>query len=164
MLGVVRWSWDARVVSLLPELALTHCISFFFKLLEPIAEDYHQDYYINNPLNYGYYKNACRRPQRLKEVWGEEEYTCYHEEVNTCFINDSNVTATASGFDDGEATVVNADGEVVAAESNIKMVGAETAGLMPRWATILVSILGALVAGALLYLAYIRWTKTKGIE
>ena len=53
------------------------------------AEDYHQNYYIKNPKNYGYYKNACGRTNRLKEVWGEEEYYCYHdyegENFDTCF-------------------------------------------------------------------------------
>lgn len=32
------------------------------------AEEYHQDYYIKNPKNYGYYKNACGRTKRLKQV------------------------------------------------------------------------------------------------
>ncbi|MFZ1415395.1 MAG: peptide-methionine (S)-S-oxide reductase MsrA [Defluviicoccus sp.] len=35
------------------------------------AEDYHQDYYQKNPLRYKYYRYACERDQRLKEVWGE---------------------------------------------------------------------------------------------
>jgi peptide-methionine (S)-S-oxide reductase len=35
------------------------------------AEDYHQDYYQKNPLRYKYYRYACGRDERLKEVWGE---------------------------------------------------------------------------------------------
>lgn len=35
------------------------------------AEEYHQDYYQKNPLRYKYYRYACERDQRLKEVWGE---------------------------------------------------------------------------------------------
>lgn len=35
------------------------------------AEDYHQDYYQKNPIRYKYYRFACERDQRLKEVWGE---------------------------------------------------------------------------------------------
>ena len=35
------------------------------------AEDYHQDYYQKNPLRYKYYRYACGRDQRLKELWGE---------------------------------------------------------------------------------------------
>ncbi len=35
------------------------------------AEEYHQDYYQKNPIRYKYYRYACERDQRLKEVWGE---------------------------------------------------------------------------------------------
>jgi peptide-methionine (S)-S-oxide reductase len=35
------------------------------------AEDYHQDYYKNNPIRYRYYRSRCGRDDRLKEVWGE---------------------------------------------------------------------------------------------
>lgn len=34
------------------------------------AEDYHQDYYENNPLTYKFYRYICGRDKRLKEVWG----------------------------------------------------------------------------------------------
>ena len=34
------------------------------------AEDYHQDYYKNNPLRYKFYKWNCGRAQRLEELWG----------------------------------------------------------------------------------------------
>lgn len=33
------------------------------------AEDYHQDYYLKNPLRYKYYRNGCGRDKRLKEIW-----------------------------------------------------------------------------------------------
>ncbi|MGI9294834.1 MAG: peptide-methionine (S)-S-oxide reductase MsrA [Pseudomonadales bacterium] len=36
------------------------------------AEDYHQDYYIKNPLRYKYYRNGCGRDKRLKQLWGAE--------------------------------------------------------------------------------------------
>jgi peptide-methionine (S)-S-oxide reductase len=32
------------------------------------AEDYHQDYYIKNPIRYNYYKKSCGRTQRLKKI------------------------------------------------------------------------------------------------
>lgn len=32
------------------------------------AEDYHQDYYIKNPIRYKYYRYACGRDERLEEV------------------------------------------------------------------------------------------------
>jgi peptide-methionine (S)-S-oxide reductase len=34
------------------------------------AEDYHQDYYLKNPLKYQYYRNGCGRDARLKQLWG----------------------------------------------------------------------------------------------
>jgi len=32
------------------------------------AEDYHQDYYIKNPIRYKYYRYGCGRDKRLKKV------------------------------------------------------------------------------------------------
>mmetsp|Transcript_17309 Transcript_17309/g.35585 ORF Transcript_17309/g.35585 Transcript_17309/m.35585 type:complete len:322 (-) Transcript_17309:519-1484(-) len=127
------------------------------------AEDYHQDYYVTNPHNYGYYKNACGRPKRLKEVWGETVYDCYHDKYHTCFAVDGSgtnnttdgydVTDALSGEDDTDnesssvsGTVLNANGEVVGAESNAKNAPEEKAPIMPRWAIILVWVLGGLVA------------------
>lgn len=34
------------------------------------AEDYHQDYYIKNPLRYKLYRYNCGRDQRLEKLWG----------------------------------------------------------------------------------------------
>lgn len=34
------------------------------------AEEYHQDYYIKNPLRYGYYRNGSGRDQFLNKIWG----------------------------------------------------------------------------------------------
>jgi peptide-methionine (S)-S-oxide reductase len=34
------------------------------------AEEYHQDYYIKNPLPYQEYRYRCGRDRRLKEIWG----------------------------------------------------------------------------------------------
>ena len=95
------------------------------------AEDYHQDYYIKNPKNYGYYKNACGRTRRLKEVWGESEYYCYHDYdlLNSCF----------------NGTVLNEEGEEVEAEVNVKEAPEETVGLMPTWAVALVSSIAAVL-------------------
>lgn len=38
------------------------------------AEDYHQDYYMKNPLRYRYYRWGCGRDQRVEEVWGENAF------------------------------------------------------------------------------------------
>ena len=35
------------------------------------AEDYHQDYYLKNPLRYKYYRSGCGRDNRLKQLWGK---------------------------------------------------------------------------------------------
>ena len=32
------------------------------------AEDYHQDFYIKNPIRYNYYKKGCGRVKRLKQL------------------------------------------------------------------------------------------------
>jgi len=36
------------------------------------AEDYHQDYYRKNPLRYQYYRAACGRDARLRQLWGAQ--------------------------------------------------------------------------------------------
>ena len=36
------------------------------------AEEYHQNYYEKNPMRYNFYKTACGREARLKEVWGDD--------------------------------------------------------------------------------------------
>lgn len=39
------------------------------------AEDYHQDYYKNNPIRYNYYRFGSGRDQFLKKTWGQEQQT-----------------------------------------------------------------------------------------
>lgn len=36
------------------------------------AEDYHQDYYVKNPIRYKFYRNNCGRDARLAKLWGAE--------------------------------------------------------------------------------------------
>jgi peptide-methionine (S)-S-oxide reductase len=36
------------------------------------AEDYHQDYYLKNPVRYKFYRYNCGRDQRLKQLWGND--------------------------------------------------------------------------------------------
>jgi len=36
------------------------------------AEEYHQDYYVKNPVRYKFYRNGCGRDARLKELWGDK--------------------------------------------------------------------------------------------
>jgi peptide-methionine (S)-S-oxide reductase len=35
------------------------------------AEEYHQDYYLKNPIRYKYYRFRCGRDARLMELWGK---------------------------------------------------------------------------------------------
>ncbi|MEM7612934.1 MAG: peptide-methionine (S)-S-oxide reductase MsrA, partial [Pseudomonadota bacterium] len=35
------------------------------------AEDYHQDYYLKNPIRYKFYRSGCGRDDRLDELWGD---------------------------------------------------------------------------------------------
>ncbi len=37
------------------------------------AEDYHQDYYRKNPLQYKFYRTSCGRDRRLSELWGSTD-------------------------------------------------------------------------------------------
>ncbi len=36
------------------------------------AEDYHQDYYVKNPVRYKFYRQNCGRDDRLRQVWGAD--------------------------------------------------------------------------------------------
>ncbi len=38
------------------------------------AEDYHQDYYLKNPLRYSYYRSSCGRDARLEAIWGAAKH------------------------------------------------------------------------------------------
>ena len=38
-----------------------------------IAENYHQDFAIKNPLKYNFYRTSCGRDKRLKKIWGENK-------------------------------------------------------------------------------------------
>jgi peptide-methionine (S)-S-oxide reductase len=37
------------------------------------AEDYHQDYYVKNPIRYKFYRLNCGRDTRLEELWGKKD-------------------------------------------------------------------------------------------
>ena len=43
------------------------------------AEEYHQDYYIKNPIRYNYYRTGCGRDARLKQLWGSRCTHCPSE-------------------------------------------------------------------------------------
>jgi len=37
------------------------------------AEEYHQDYYMKNPIRYKFYRFNCGRDARLQELWGKKD-------------------------------------------------------------------------------------------
>ncbi|MDQ6981942.1 MAG: peptide-methionine (S)-S-oxide reductase MsrA [Mariprofundus sp.] len=37
------------------------------------AEEYHQNYYLKNPIRYKFYRYNCGRDQRLEKLWGQTE-------------------------------------------------------------------------------------------
>lgn len=37
-----------------------------------IAEDYHQNYYLTNPVRYRTYRTGCGRDARLRQLWGAD--------------------------------------------------------------------------------------------
>jgi peptide-methionine (S)-S-oxide reductase len=39
------------------------------------AEDYHQNYYKTHAIQYAYYRYACGRDARIKQLWGDEAVT-----------------------------------------------------------------------------------------
>lgn len=38
------------------------------------AEDYHQDYYEKSSARYNYYRKACGRNKRVKQIWGDAAF------------------------------------------------------------------------------------------
>ncbi|MEP4484388.1 MAG: peptide-methionine (S)-S-oxide reductase MsrA [Halioglobus sp.] len=38
------------------------------------VEEYHQDYYLKNPVRYKYYRWNCGRDQRLEAIWGDRAH------------------------------------------------------------------------------------------
>ena len=38
------------------------------------AEDYHQNYYMKNPLRYKFYRYRCGRDARINELWGKDAH------------------------------------------------------------------------------------------
>jgi peptide-methionine (S)-S-oxide reductase len=38
------------------------------------AEEYHQHYYLKNPIRYKFYRTSCGRDRRLEELWGRQDH------------------------------------------------------------------------------------------
>ncbi|WP_419915121.1 hypothetical protein [Hoeflea sp.] len=39
------------------------------------AEQYHQDYYLKNPVRYRLYRLGCRRDAQIESLWGNEAHS-----------------------------------------------------------------------------------------
>jgi peptide-methionine (S)-S-oxide reductase len=48
-----------------------------------LAEKYHQDYYLKNPIRYKYYRYRCGRDNRLDELWSDIELPTLGNNSNT---------------------------------------------------------------------------------
>ena len=59
------------------------------------AEAYHQNYHIKNSSRYRHYNHECGREKRLKEIWGEETYDCYHNLSSSCYKTILNNSGTS---------------------------------------------------------------------
>jgi len=44
------------------------------------ADDYHQEYYKKNALQYKLYKKGCGREKRLEDIWGEKDASAAEEQ------------------------------------------------------------------------------------
>jgi len=128
------WDDDSVVVPLLER-------PFFLE-----SRNYHQDYYIKNPWNYGYYKERCGRTKRLKEVWGYEQYFCYHDLELSCF----------------NETAVNENGVSIKAVVNIKNAPEESGRVRgaPVWG-IIVAVVFAVGVLSLLVVNFMTCCKKK---
>ena len=47
-----------------------------------VAESYHQDYYLRNPIRYKYYRNGSGRDQFMNKTWGEQREHDYQQYSN----------------------------------------------------------------------------------
>ncbi len=49
-----------------------------------LAEEYHQNYYIKNPLKYNYYRFRCGRNKKLNAIWGKnyEKYIHFVKKIS----------------------------------------------------------------------------------
>jgi peptide-methionine (S)-S-oxide reductase len=59
-----RKTVQARFAPRMVQTEITKAATFYK------AEDYHQDYYLKNPVRYKFYRFNCGRDARLEELWG----------------------------------------------------------------------------------------------
>lgn len=54
-----------------------------------VAEDYHQNYYKNNPIRYSYYRHGSGRDQFLEKIWGAEKMITKQPKSSSNFMKPS---------------------------------------------------------------------------
>ena len=138
-------SWMVAVTKIHPlHLFCSHCVHSFhltpYYIRDATSNSHSQ---LKNPSNYGFYKERCGRTRRLKAVWGDDEYKCYHDVDTTCF----------------NMTVANEEGDVVIAETNIKDAPPEKVGVMPRWAAIVLGVAAFVILLPCFVCMYKRYCK-----
>mmetsp|Transcript_17294 Transcript_17294/g.39959 ORF Transcript_17294/g.39959 Transcript_17294/m.39959 type:complete len:405 (+) Transcript_17294:362-1576(+) len=121
------------------------------------ADEYNQDYYIKNPSEFSDFNDICKRSDRLKQVWGLLQYSCYHDHDHICFIYDEDVSEiyygeniTGINVTDGVPSVVNANGEIVAIKSNIKGRISDIVSRLPQWAHVMIALIVPMVISLIL--------------
>jgi len=55
-----------------------------------LAEDYHQDYYKKNPLQYKYYRKGSGRDKFIEKIWGNGDYDFILEKKGETLKNNKN--------------------------------------------------------------------------
>lgn len=73
---------DQRAAAEASKKAVAADLNVNAKIVTPIldaktffpAEDYHQDYYRKNPVQYNFYRFRCGRNARVDQVWGKTSY------------------------------------------------------------------------------------------
>jgi peptide-methionine (S)-S-oxide reductase len=61
----------AEVAGILPQPVATQIVPG--RVFYP-AEDYHQNYYRTNAMQYDYYRFACGRDARVQQIWGDQAF------------------------------------------------------------------------------------------
>jgi len=58
------------------------------------AEDYHQDFYVKNPVRYKFYRTGCGRDARLKQLWGAHRIDSSRRYASVEIVNDPRLEVT----------------------------------------------------------------------
>jgi len=74
------------------------------------APEYHQDYYLKNPLRYKYYRHGSGRDTFLEEVWGDETFTSSDNNEPIEQLNNTSTSSVETGaMDKNVETIADAE-------------------------------------------------------